>query len=145
MKSRIRTATAMLAATMFAATPIHAAPPAKAVLIDHSAAALIDAAAAKKLLGDGIPARVWKVYLPSKWGFVSQVEGGLTAGNTCVVTARVMMVPLTQTMKAVLFRPHKTATAFDAQPGATADQCRELARGKLKEAVDSVVSSLVRS
>lgn len=143
MKIRPAFAVPMLLATLAAAAG--AAPPAKAVLVDHSSAALIDAAVARKMLGDGIPARVWKVYPPSKWGFVSQVEGGLTSGNTCVVTARVMMVPLTQAVKAVLFRPHKTATAFDAQPGASAEQCRELARGKLKEAVDGVVSSLVKS
>ena len=127
------------------ATPAFAAPPAKAVLLDFSSEALIDGASAKAVVGDGIPARVWKVYPASKWGFVSHVEGGLTSGGVCVVTARVMMVPLTSTLKAVLFRPEKTATAFDGQPGSTAEQCKQLAKTKLGEATQSVVSSLVKS
>ena len=92
-----------------------AAPPPKAVLLDHSSGALMDAATARALLGDGIPAKVWKLYPASKWAFSSQVEGGLTSSGTCVVTARVMLLPLTPTMKATLFRPQKTATTFDAQ------------------------------
>lgn len=121
-----------------------AAPP-KAQLLDFSAQSLIDEAGAKAVLDEAIPARLWKVYPTSKWAFVSQVEGGITASGTCVVTARVMMVPLTPTMKAVLFRPEKIATAFDAQAGATPDQCKSLAKAKLGEAARSVVSSLVKS
>ena len=93
----------------------------------------------------GVPDKVWKVYPASKWGFVSQVEGGLTGAGLCVVTARVMMVPLTQAMKAVLFRPEKIATAYDGQPGASAEQCKDLAKAKLGEAVQGVVSSLVKN
>lgn len=122
-----------------------AAPPPKAVLLDHSSGALMDAATARALLGDGIPAKVWKLYPASKWAFSSQVEGGLTSSGTCVVTARVMMLPLTPSLKAVLFRPSKTATAFDAQAGSTAEQCRDLAKNKLKKAIESVVSSLVKA
>ncbi|MBK7061838.1 MAG: hypothetical protein IPH51_15530 [Rubrivivax sp.] len=121
-----------------------AAPP-KAQLIDHSSDALISAQSARSLLAEGIPAKVWKVYPASKWAFTSQVEGGLTANGTCVVTARVMMLPLTPSLKAVLFRPSKTATAFDAQAGSTAEQCRDLAKNKLKKAIESVVSSLVKA
>lgn len=120
-----------------------AAPPDKG-LIDHSTDTLIDAASAKAIMAEGIPAKVWKLYPASKWTFVSQVEGGITSGNTCVVTARVMLLPLTPTMKAVLLRPQKTATTFDAQAGAGTDQCRELAKAKLKQSVESVVSSLVK-
>jgi hypothetical protein len=120
------------------------APP-KAVLLDFSSEGLIDAATAKTTLRDGIPGRVWKVYPASKWGFVSQVEGGVTAAGVCVVTARVMMIALTPTMKAPLFRPEKIATAFDSASGASADQCRQLAKAKLGEATQSVVSSLVKS
>jgi hypothetical protein len=105
----------------------------------------MDSATAKALLSEGIPAKVWKVYPASKWAFSSQVEGGLTSNGTCVVTARVMLLPLTPTMKATLFRPNKTATTFDAQAGATAEQCRELAKGKLKQAIESVVSSLAKT
>lgn len=139
--------TLVLSALLCAAagTALAAPAPPKAQLIDHSSGSLIDAATAKAVLADGIPARVWKVYPTSKWAFTSQVEGGITAGGTCVVTARVMMLPLTVTLKAVLYRPEKIATAFDAQPGATPEQCKDLAKAKLKQAVESVVSSLVKS
>jgi hypothetical protein len=140
MKTPILLATAALLTSAAA----FAAPP-KTVLLDFSRDTLIDEASAKAVLGEGIPARVWKVYPASKWGFVSQVEGGITAAGICVVTARVMMVPLTQAVKAVLFRPEKTATAFDAVPGATEVQCRDLAKAKLVEATQAVVSSLVKS
>ncbi len=121
-----------------------AATPPKAILHDHSTRAVMDAATAKAMLADGIPAKVWKLYPASKWAFSSQVEGGITAGGTCVITARVMLLPLTPTMKATLFRPEKTATTFDAQPGASAEQCRALARLKLKQALEGVVSSLAK-
>ena len=119
-----------------------AAAPPKAVLLDHSSSAVMDSDTAKALLAEGIPAKVWKVYPASRWAFSSQVEGGITASGVCVITARVMLLPLTAAMKATLFRPRKTATAFDAQPGATADQCRDLAKAKLRQATESVVSSL---
>lgn len=126
------------------AQPATAAAPPKAVLLDFSKQSLIDPASAKAVLAEGIPAKVWKVYPASKWGFVSQVEGGITGAGVCVVTARVMMVPLTQAMRAVLFRPEKIATAFDAASGASAEQCKALAKSKLGEATQGVVSSLVK-
>jgi hypothetical protein len=116
----------------------------KTNLIDHSSALLIDADAARSLMAENIPAKVWAVYPASKYAIVSQVEGGLTASHTCVVTARVMLLPLTATLRAVLFRPQKTATAFDAQAASSTDQCRALARDKLKEATAAVVSTLVK-
>jgi hypothetical protein len=140
---KIRTFLASAAALL--ATQAFAAPPPKAVLLDFSSSALIDAASAKALLGDGIPAKVWKVYPATKWGFVSQVEGGLTGAGVCVVTARVMMIALTPTVRAPLFRPEKIATTYDAASGASAEQCRQLAKTKLGEALQSVVSSLVKS
>lgn len=129
---------------MLLASTVHAAPPPKAQLLDFSSEALIDSASAKAVLGEEIPAKVWKVYPASKWAFVSQVEGGVTPSGTCVVTARVMMVPLTVTLKAVLLRPEKIATSFDAVAGSTSDQCRQLAKTKLVEATQGVVSSLVK-
>ncbi|MFN7723433.1 MAG: hypothetical protein ACK5QH_00015 [Rubrivivax sp.] len=132
------------AAALLIAQSAMAAAPAKAVLLDFSSEALIDGASAKAALAEGIPAKVWKVYPASKWGFVSQVEGGMTTAGHCVVTARVMMIPLTPTVKAPLFRPEKTATTFDAAAGSNADQCKQLAKAKLGEALQSVVSSLVK-
>lgn len=119
------------------------AAPNKRVLLDLSSEALIDAAGARAVVGEAIPPAVWKLYPPSKWGFVSQVEGGFTADKICVVTARVMLAPLTVT-NGVIMRPAKRATAFDAKANATHDECRAIARAKLREAADSVVSSLVK-
>jgi hypothetical protein len=115
----------------------------KTNFVDHSSGLLIEAAAAKAVMGENIPAKVWKVYPASKWAFVSQVEGGMK-GTTCVITARVMLVPLTPTVKAVLFRPQKTATAFDAAVNSSTDACKALAKDKLKEATEAVVSALVK-
>ncbi len=131
-------------AALVSSTTAFAEPPRNAVLLDFSRDSLIDAASAKAVLSEGIPAKVWKVYPATKWGFASQVEGGLTSAGVCVVTARVMMVPLTQALKAPLLRPEKIATAFDAVAGASADQCKATAKAKLAEATGSVVSSLVK-
>lgn len=139
MKTPIVLAAAMLA------TAAQAQVPRNALLVDHSIERLIDGKTARAVLADGIPARVWRLYPASKWGWASQVEGGMTAGNVCVVTARVMMAPLTSGTRRLLFRPEKMATAFDAVPNATAEQCRQLAKDKLKEAVEGVVSSLVKT
>lgn len=140
----MKTRNLLAGAALLLATDAFAAPPPKAVLLDFSNATLIDAASAKAVLTEGIPAKLWKVYPASKWGFISQVEGGMTAAGACVVTARVMMVGLSPTLKVPLFRPEKIATAFDAAAASTADQCKQLAKAKLVEATQSVVSSLVK-
>jgi hypothetical protein len=114
-------------------------------VLDYSTRSLISEDAAKKIVDAVIPAKVWRVYPASKYVFVSQVEGGLTTAGICAVTARVMLMPLTPTAKAVLFRPHKIATTFDAVPSATAEQCRNVAAEKLKEATTAVVSALVKT
>lgn len=143
MRTVITFAAAMVTAAAGAQTTT-ASKPIKPVLIDHSIERLIDAKTARAILADNIPARVWKLYPASKWGWASQVEGGMTGGNVCVVTARAMMAPLT-VAKHVIFKPEKMATTFDAIPNATAEQCQKLARDKLKEAVEGVVSSLVKT
>jgi hypothetical protein len=116
----------------------------KSLLLDLSTAALIDSDSATALLKENIPAKVWKVYPEGEWTFLSQVEGGITGAGICVVTARVVMLPRTSTVRAVLWRPEHAATAFDAQPGASADECKSLAREKLKQATAAVVSALVK-
>lgn len=138
MKSLI----AILAAALASAAQAQA--PKNALLIDHSVERLIDAKTARAVLVEGIPAKVWKIYPASKWGWASQVEGGITASGTCVITARAMIAPLSASKK-LLFKPEKMATAFDAIPSANADQCKQLAKDKLKEAVEGVVSSLVKT
>jgi hypothetical protein len=115
----------------------------KRVLLDLSSETLIDAASARSVVGDAIPASVWKLYPPRKWGFFSQVSGGFTADKICVVTARVMLAPLTVT-NGIIMRPEERAMAFDAKPNATHDECKAIARAKLQEATEAVVSSLVK-
>jgi len=135
--------TMLAGSALLLATQAFAELPQKAQLLDFSNSMLIDAASAKAVVAEGLPAKLWKVYPASKWAFVSQVEGGVTSGGVCVVTARVMMVPLTTTVKAVLFRPETIATAFDSSTG-SGDACKQLAKTKLTEATQSVVSSLVK-
>jgi hypothetical protein len=139
-----RSALLACAAALAVLPPAWAADP-KTNFMDHSNDTLIDAAAAKAVMDENIPAKVWKLYPARKYTFLSQVEGGITANKTCVVSARVMLLPLTATVGAVLMRPQKTATAFDAQPNSSTEQCRALARDKLKEATGAVVSALVKT
>jgi hypothetical protein len=119
------------------------AAPLAPMFLDHSTASVMDAATAKALWAANVPAKVWKLYPVRKWGFLSQVEGGFTSSKACVITARAMMMPISG--KTLLFKPENTATAFDVLPGATQEQCRELARSKLQEAIQAVVSDLVKN
>ncbi len=118
----------------------------KTNLLDHSNHNLIDTAVAKAVLTDNIPARVWKIHKPGDFAFLSQVEGGLNAQRTCVVTARVMLLPLTGTLNVPMWRPlpKMTATAYDAQVNSSTDQCKEVAKEKLKEATLAIVSGIVK-
>jgi hypothetical protein len=113
--------------------------------IDRSTQGLVDPGVAKAAWNEQITKagakRLAKLYPPARWGFLSQVEGGFTAGKICVVTARAAMVP--RSGQQVVFKPEKMATAFDALPGATQEQCQALAKAKLDEAVSAVMSSLV--
>ena len=135
----------LLAAALLAgASSLHAATPAYLVM-DFSTEALISKSDAlaiwKGQLDDKQLKRLSKLYPVSKWGFVSQVEGGFTADKTCVVTARAMLVP--RSGKTLVFKPNKSSTAFDAKANATWIDCKALATAKLKEAIDSVDSSLI--
>ena len=137
MKAAFLVPALLLSVSAWAADP-------KPNLIDYSNGQLIEADAAKAVMGENIPAKVWKIYPASKYAFISQVEGGMK-GTTCVVAARVMLLPLTPTMKAVLFRPEKTATAYDAVANSSTDACKAMAKDKLKEATQAVVSALVKT
>lgn len=139
MKSAVLLSTLVLASSAFAADV-------KTRFLDHSNDALIDDASAFAIMKEQIPAKVWKLYPASKYAFLSQVEGGLTAAGTCVVAARVMVLPLTPTVRAPLFRPlpQLTATAFDAAASSNADACKAMARDKLKTATQAIVSSIVK-
>jgi hypothetical protein len=138
----MKPAVLMIPALLLSAAALAAGP--KTNFVDHSNHLLIEEAAAKAVMGENIPAKVWKVYPATKWAFVSQVEGGMK-GTNCIVAARVMLLPLTPTVKAVLFRPEKTATAFDTAANSSTDACKDLAKDKLKEATAAVVSALVKT
>lgn len=145
MKLRLLSAAALFAVS--AATAHAAAAKAPAYLIvDQSSEAVMDKGTAQAEWGRQIEAkgakRLAKLYPVGKWGFLSQVEGGFTADKTCVVSARAMLVP--RAGKLLQFVPGKTATVFDAKAGADAAACKALASAKLAEAVDSVLSSLVK-
>jgi hypothetical protein len=136
----MRNAIASIAAVLLFAAPGADAAPPLPFIVDHSTDILMDEATASKLWADNLPPRIWKMYSPKKWGFLSQVEGGFTATNTCVITARAMLLPLRG--KALVFSPAKTTTTFDIVPNATKKQCQTLAQGKLKEAIQAMAFNL---
>lgn len=133
---------ALAAVTLALATPVFAAPP-KFNIQDFSTATLIDKPAVMAVWNEALSKKLSKVYAPSKWGFLSQVEGGFNGAKVCVVTARVTMLPVSG--KKLVFTPEKTSTTFDALPNLNQAQCTELATEKLKEAVQSLMSGLVKT
>ena len=138
---------ASLAVTLMLATGAFAATP-KPMSVDQSASFLIDSVTTERLWKENTPARVVKLYPSKKFRFVSEVAGGFNEGKTCVVSARAMLLPVVllpiQGTK-VIYAPIKTATAFDAVPSLSREQCQELAKAKLKEAIQSVTSALAAS
>ena len=115
------------------------------LFLNRSSEALMDDATAKVLFAEIASAKLAKLYPVNRWGFASQVEGGLTPANMCVVAARVMLLPRNMPVatQLLLFKPAKMATAFDALPNASAAQCKELAKTKLREANQAIASALV--
>lgn len=115
------------------------------LLQDKSSELLMPAGAAEALwrvqLQKAGAQRLARLYPPQRWGFLSQVEGGFNQAKICIVTARAALLP--RSGKSLQFVPRKMATTFDAQPGATQEQCQALAHAKLDEAVGAVISSLV--
>lgn len=138
---------ALVLSALLLSASAHAADPKKMAgnkrLMDHSNKSLISAEAAIQVMDENIPEKAWKVVKGSQNVWVSQVEGGMN-GTTCVVTARVMVLPLTATLNAPLFRPTNTATSFDAAANSTLEACKVLAKAKLKEATLAVASSVVK-
>jgi len=143
MKSAVLLSTLVLAMS----SSLALAADVKTNFLDHSNDALIDAKTAAAIMGESIPAKVWKLYPASKYAFLSQVEGGVNAAGTCVVAARVMVLPLTATVRAPLFRPlpKLTATAYDAMPNSNAEACKAAAKDKLKTATQAVVSNIAKT
>jgi hypothetical protein len=123
-----------------------AAPPPQYLFVDDSSPILIDHESAVKIwqaqVDDNTRLRLQKLYPVSKWGFVSQVQGGFTTDGVCVITARAVLVPRVLGSRLV-FKPQRSATAFASKPSATKEECRTLAAGKLKDAVVAVRSALI--
>jgi hypothetical protein len=123
-----------------------AAPPPQYLFVDDSSPVLIDHASAVKIwqgqVDDKARMRLQKLYPVSKWGFVSQVQGGFTTDGVCVVTARAVLVPRVLGSRLV-FKPQRSATAFASKPSATQAECRSIAADKLKDAIVAVRSALI--
>jgi len=138
MSSRLALAVALTAAVSSAL-----AAPLQFVVVDQSSEALISKAQAEAVWTGLLPTeRLAKLYKPSQWGFASAVEGGFTSSGICVVTARAMMLPIWRgTMQ---YPPSRKSTAFDARPSLSQGQCTELATAKLKQAIESVLSGLIK-
>jgi len=136
----------VLAAALLAVSSAALAAPAEYLFVDDSSRDLIDNASAvavwKAQVDGNLRMRMQKLYPISKWGFVSQVQGGFTRDGSCVVTARAVMVPRVLGSRLV-FKPQRSATAFGTQAGATREQCRELAAAKLKDAILGIRSALI--
>jgi hypothetical protein len=142
-----RIKTALVSALLAASVNAWAETPPDYLFVSKSSETLIDEATARSLFGEIVSAKLAKLYPAAKWGFAAQVEGGITQAHTCVVVARVMLLPRNQptVTKLLLFKPGKMATAFDALPEASAGQCRDLAKRKLREANEAMISALVPS
>ena len=123
-----------------------AAPPPQYLFVDDSSPILIDTASALAVwqgqVDDNMRMRLQKIYPVSKWGFVSQVQGGFTTDGVCVITARAVLVPRVLGSRLV-FKPQRSATAFATKPSATRDECRAIASAKLKEAIVAIRSAIL--
>ena len=120
----------MLGWLLLAVSSATFAAPAEYLFVDDSSPILIDTASAvavwKAQVDDRSRLRLQKLYPVSKWGFVSQVQGGFTSDGTCVVTARAVLVPRVLGSRLV-FRPQRSAMAFATKAGATQAECRDVA------------------
>jgi hypothetical protein len=138
----MRLALALAVALTAATSAVLAAPP-KFVVVDQSSEALISKAQAETVWASLLPTeRLAKLYKPSQWGFASAVEGGFTPSGACVVTARAMMLPIWRGK--MQYPPSRKSTAFDSRPNLSPAQCTELATARLKEAIESMLSGLIK-
>ena len=131
-----------------AARPAKPAKPARPISVDQSFSFLIDNATSEKLWEANLSARVKALYPVRKFRFASEVGGGFNDARLCVVSARAMMLPVVrlpvQGLKAI-YAPIKSATAYDAVPNLSREQCQALAHSKLKDAIQSVAAALAAS
>jgi hypothetical protein len=128
-------ALSLISASAFAAAP-------KFNIMNSSTETLIDNASANAIWHANLSEKIAKLHPVKKLGYISEVSGGFD-GKTCVVVARAMSAPLKG--KTFVYDPKQAAAAFGSQAGATDEQCKELAKSKLTEAVKSVALSLENS
>jgi hypothetical protein len=143
--SSMKIGTALANALLVASASAFAASQPDYLFVNRSYETLIDDATATGLFNEIVSAKLARLYPAAKWGFAAQLEGGITQANTCVVAARVMLLPRNQpsVTKLLLFKPGKMATAFDALPNASAEQCKDLAKRKLREENQAMIAALV--
>ena len=136
----------LLGSLLLAFSSASFAAPAEYLFVDDSSTILIDTASAVELwkaqVDDSHRTRLQKLYPVSKWGFVSQVQGGFTNDGHCVITARAVLVPRVLGSRLV-FKPQRSATAFATKPNATRDECRAIAATKLQEAIVAIRSAIL--
>ncbi len=144
--NRKLTLLSLSSAALLLSANVLAAPP-KYAIKDNSTESLITADAAKAIWAAALPAKPSLQYPVKKFGYISEVNGGFDAKKNCVVVARAMIVPLGTKLVpgsnvTFIYAPQKTSVAFGAETNDSAEQCSALAKAKLKEAVESVASSL---
>jgi hypothetical protein len=140
----MKSVVATLAVTLMLANGAFAAAPTP-LSMDLSSSALIDGASSEKIWQENVSAKIAKLYPTRRFRFVSEVAGGFNAGKTCVVSARAMLLPVVmlpvQGTK-VIYAPIKSASAFDAASNLSQEQCQDLAKAKLKEAIQAMTAAL---
>jgi hypothetical protein len=131
----------LLVALLTASASTAFAAPAVYLTVDQSVPALIDKATAQALWKDNLTAPLSKLYPMGKWGFATEVDGGFDEAKVCIITARAVMLP--RSGSALLYKPAKTASTFGIHAGASEEQCHELAKAKLGEAIAALRFALL--
>ena len=100
-----------------------AAPPPQYLFVDDSSPILIDTASALAVwqgqVDDNMRMRLQKIYPVSKWGFVSQVQGGFTTDGVCVITALHLCGDLTPMHRLLGARRETVRGAAQGEPDRT--------------------------
>ena len=119
----------------------------RSLVFDLATGAFIDRREDAMLLGPGgtgkshLAQAIGQAAMSPAWA--QKVRLATTLGDI-VLELDYANAPLTVT-NGVILRPEKRATVFDALPNATMEQCRQLGKDKLREAIEVVVSSLVKT
>jgi hypothetical protein len=141
MSTRIALAVSLLIASAGASAQT---PPAY-LFVNQSSPVLIDDATARTTFNEIVSPKLARLYPPRNRGFATVVQGGFTQDKTCVVAASTLLLPRNRPTgtELMLFKPKKMATTYAALPNATAEQCADLARSKLREADTAILAALV--